>query len=63
MYLIALCDDEPEQLNKTEQMLTEYAGSRSENEFRVERFENAVRLLERIAEGTYLPDLILMYSP
>ena len=49
MYLIALCDDEPEQLNKTEQMLTEYAGSRSENEFRVERFENAVRLLERIA--------------
>ena len=60
MYLIALCDDEPEQLNKTEQMLTEYAGSRSENEFRVERFENAVRLLERIAEGTYLPDLILM---
>ena len=65
MYPIALCDDEPEQLNKTEQMLTEYAGSRSENEFRVESFENAVRLLERIAEGTYLPDLILMdiYMP
>lgn len=65
MYLIALCDDEPEQLHKTEQMLTEYSDSHPEIELRVEHFGSASELLRLIAEGEYFPDLILMdiYMP
>lgn len=65
MYLIALCDDETEQLHKTEQMLKEYQDSRPEADFRVTCFENADTMLNRIAEKEYLPDLILLdiYMP
>lgn len=65
MYLIALCDDETEQLHKTEQMLKEYQDSRPEADFQVTCFENADTLLNRIAEKDYLPDLILLdiYMP
>lgn len=65
MYLIALCDDEREQLHKTEQMLGEYLGSRPKADFRAECFEHADALLAKIEEEAYLPDLILMdiYMP
>lgn len=65
MYLIALCDDETEQLHKTEQMLTEYLDSHPEADFRVDCFENADTLLNMIEEEVYLPDLILLdiYMP
>lgn len=65
MYQIALCDDETEQLHKTEQMLTEYRESHSDTDFRVDCFENADALLQMVEEGEYLPDLILMdiYMP
>lgn len=64
MYLIALCDDETEQLHKTEQMLAEYLDSRPEADFRVDCFENADTFLNVIKEE-YLPDLILLdiYMP
>lgn len=65
MYQIALCDDEKEQLHKTEQMLTEYLDCCSEAGFQVDCFENADALLKRIEDEAYLPDLILMdiYMP
>lgn len=65
MYLIALCDDETEQLHKTKQMLTEYLDNHPEAEFRVDCFENADILLHLIGEEKYLPDLILLdiYMP
>lgn len=65
MYLIALCDDEREELHKTEQMLGEYRESRPKADFKVECFEHADALLEKIEEAAYLPDLILMdiYMP
>ncbi len=65
MYLIALCDDETEQLHKTERMLKEYTESRPKADFQVECFENADALLCRIEDASYLPDLILMdiYMP
>lgn len=65
MYLIALCDDEREELHKTEQMLGEYLESRPKADFRVECFEHADALLDKIEVAAYLPDLILMdiYMP
>jgi DNA-binding LytR/AlgR family response regulator len=65
MYLIALCDDETEQLHKTEKMLAEYRESHPEADLRVECFENADALLTRIGDEAYLPDLVLMdiYMP
>lgn len=65
MYLIALCDDEVEQLHKTEQLLTEYRNSHLVEDFRVESFESAGELLDLIERQEYLPDLIMMdiYMP
>jgi len=65
MYWIALCDDEVEELNKTEQMLHDYEKSHPKAEFRIERFENADRLLSMIREKNASPDLILLdiYMP
>ena len=48
MYLIALCDDEEADLDKTEQMLRAYENSRPETEFVIERFQSAEHLLRRI---------------
>ena len=64
MYLIALCDDETAELNKTEQMLRHYEERHSKTEFVIERFECADALSGRVREA-YAPDLILMdiYMP
>lgn len=65
MYLIALCDDEVEQLHKTEQLLTEYRNNHLVEDFRVESFESAGELLDLIERQSYLPDLIILdiYMP
>ena len=65
MYLIALCDDETEQLQKTTQMIKEYQYSHTGEDFRVECFESADKMLDLIEEKEYFPDLILMdiYMP
>lgn len=65
MYLIAICDDEVEQLHKTEQIFTEYRSRNSREDFRVESFESAGALLESIEKEEFLPDLIMMdiYMP
>lgn len=65
MYLIALCDDETAELNKTAELLDVYEKKRPESEFMVERFESAYELLYRVREENYMPDLIFMdiYMP
>ena len=65
MYLIALCDDEPAELDKTEKMLEKYGRMHTEVNFLVERFESAAELLYKVREKDYRPDLILMdiYMP
>lgn len=65
MYLIALCDDETADLNKTEQMLRNFRDRHPETEFMTERFERADELLDRVREKNYVPDIILMdiYMP
>lgn len=65
MYLIALCDDETAELNKTEQMLCNYMEQHPGIDFAVECFENADKLLEMVSEKNYVPDLIFMdiYMP
>ena len=65
MYLIALCDDETRELNKTEVMLKNYSRRNPAYDIETERFEQAEALLEKIEVNDYRPDLIQMdiYMP
>ena len=65
MYLIALCDDEEAELDKTERMLRHYGERHSGAAFAIERFESADDLLDKVREKEYMPDCILMdiYMP
>lgn len=65
MYLIAICDDEKTELDKTAKMLNDYKAEWFEREYskldcKVERYANAEELLYRVREENYVPDLILM---
>ncbi|MCM1261225.1 MAG: LytTR family DNA-binding domain-containing protein [Butyrivibrio sp.] len=64
MYLIALCDDEPIELEKTEKLLREYEKQHPNLDFTIRRFENSDELLRRAREN-YIPDMIFMdiYMP
>ncbi len=65
MYLIALCDDEKEEIQKTENMLAIYQEKHMWLDFIIECFENADKLLYKVKKENYKPDLILMdiYMP
>jgi len=65
MYLIALCDDEPKELEKTEKLLSDYGKNHPGPDFMIQRFENADELLVLVREEHYMPDLIFMdiYMP
>lgn len=65
MYLIALCDDEPAELGKTEQSLRNYVEEHPGLDFAVRLFDNADELLYLVREENYMPDLIFMdiYMP
>lgn len=65
MYLVAICDDEAAELDKTEQMLKDYERKFSQVDFSIERFESADELIYAVRERDYAPDLILMdiYMP
>lgn len=60
MYLIALCDDEKAELEKTEKLLSDYEKKSCGMDFIIRRFENADKLLYAVAEENYIPDLIFM---
>ena len=59
-YLIALCDDETVELNKTEKILNAYEQEHPEVDFMIECFESADELIYRIEDKNYAPDLIFM---
>lgn len=65
MYLIALCDDEKTELDKTERMLKRYGERHPEAEFSIGRFESADELLNKVRMKNYAPDIMLMdiYMP
>jgi len=65
MYLIALCDDELTELEKTEQLLSSYEKKHIGLDFIMQRFENADELLYMVKEENYMPDLVFMdiYMP
>lgn len=65
MYVIALCDDEAAELDKTAQLLVEYDKKYAEADFKVERFDSADRLLGMVREKGCQPDLVIMdiYMP
>lgn len=60
MYQIALCDDELAELDKLESLLELYCRERVECNFSIERFQGADQMLQRIMEGEYEPDLLLL---
>lgn len=59
-YLTALCDDETEELNKTEKLLNAYEKAHPQTDFIIECFESADELLYRMEDRNYAPDLIFM---
>lgn len=65
MYLIALCDDEPAELEKTEKLLRNYEEKYPGSELKSRSFKNADELLCLVGEKSYTPDLIMMdiYMP
>ncbi len=65
MYLIALCDDELAELEKTEKLLSDYEAKHPGLDFMTRRFENADEMLYLVREENYMPDLIFMdiYMP
>ena len=65
MYSIALCDDETEELNRTQDSLNQYMRQKAIRDFAIERFENAEELLYRMKYKEYMPDVLLLdiYMP
>lgn len=65
MYRIALCDDDAQELDKTEKMLRTYEKEHPQIDLVVDRFENAELLLDMAREHRYIPDILLMdiYMP
>lgn len=59
-YLIALCDDETAELDKTEELLIAYEKNHPEQDFMIECFESAEELLYMVEKRNYTPDLIFM---
>ena len=65
MYMIALCDDEEADLDKTEQMLRIYESVHPDMEFIIKRFQSADHLIDCVMHHGYAPDCVLMdiYMP
>ncbi len=59
-YLIALCDDEKAELDKTEKILNDYEKKHPEINFTIKCFESADELLYMIKERNYAPNLIFL---
>ncbi|MCM1107418.1 MAG: LytTR family DNA-binding domain-containing protein [Blautia sp.] len=60
MYLIALCDDEAAELEKTEKLLSGYEKEHPGTGFLIRCFESADELIHLVQEERYKPDLIFM---
>lgn len=60
MYIIALCDDEPKELERIEEFLADYQEAKTEPVFQSRRFERAADLLTQMQEGKLAPDLLLL---
>lgn len=65
MYQIAVCDDEPAELEKAEKLLRGYEEKHPGLDFVIRCFENADELLCLVREENYMPDLLFMdiYMP
>lgn len=65
MYSIALCDDETEELDRTQGSLNNYIRQNSIRDLTIERFDNAEELLYRMKHKDYMPDILLLdiYMP
>lgn len=59
-YQIALCDDETEELRKTEKLLSDYEHVHPGLYLMIKCFRNADELLRMVKEKKYEPDLVFM---
>ncbi len=60
MYLVALCDDEPAELEKTEKLLGDYETKHLGLNFVTRCFKHVDELLYMVREEGYIPDVIFM---
>ncbi|MDE7311714.1 MAG: LytTR family DNA-binding domain-containing protein [Eubacterium sp.] len=60
MYYIALCDDKPEELDKSKNMLKLYQDQHPEFTFSIRQFQKAEELLWMVQEKNYTPDLLII---
>ncbi len=65
MYRITICDDEPGELDKAEDLLRRYQKRHEEYRFVIDRFTDAEELVKRMKKEDYVTDLIFMdiYMP
>lgn len=65
MYLVALCDDEQAELEKTEKLLGVYEKKHPGVNFATNCFKDADKLLYMVGEQKYMPDVIFLdiYMP
>ena len=65
MYLIAVCDDDEIELNKTGSYLSGWQEEHPELQLQIDRFTSAEELLYMLKEEAYYPDLLLLdiYMP
>ncbi len=65
MYLVALCDDELTELEKTEKLLDDYEKKHLGLNFVIRCFKHADELLCAVEKENYMPDVIFMdiYMP
>ena len=59
MYLIALCDDETAELNKTEQIISDYEKKHPGIDFLIERFENVIFPQMQLIYFVFLENLFI----
>ncbi len=60
MYLVALCDDELAELEKTEKLLGDYEASHPGLNFVTRRFKHGEELISVVREKRYMPDVVFM---
>ena len=58
MYLIAVCDDDEIELNKTGSYLSGWQEEHPELQMQIDRFTSAEELLYMLKEEAYYPDLL-----
>lgn len=58
--LVAICSDDGRERSRIQKLLKAYRTEHSRNSFTIEWYDNAEKLLSRVKERNYPPDLLLL---